>query len=257
MKVDFHLHSSFSGDSDTPAEEVILAGIKQGLSVLCFTEHLDKDFVCDGLSFELDTEGYFKKLRSLQDAFKGKLDIRIGVELGLQSYLSEFHRNYIKQYPFDFVIGSTHLVDGCDPYYPEFWKNRNADEGLRRYFALTLENIKTFDDFDVYGHLDYMIRYVPTEPKIFHYNTYQEQVDENLKTIISNGKGIEVNTGGYKAGLGVPNPCPDVIRRYRELGGEIVTIGADAHFPEYVGFHFEDAREILKDCGFRYFTVFK
>ena len=43
------------------------------------------------------------------------------------------------------------------------------------------------------------------------------------------GKGIELNTGGFKYGLGHPNPCEDIIKRYKELGGEIITLGSDAH----------------------------
>ena len=75
--------------------------------------------------------------------------------------------------------------------------------------------------------------------------------------LIEKGKGIEINTGGYKAGLSEPNPCHDVLRRYRELGGEIITMGSDAHTTEYVAYRFADARDVLKECGFRYFTVFR
>ena len=257
MKADFHIHSSFSGDSDTPPEEVIQTGIRQGLSSLCFTDHLDADYPYENDSFNLDAAAYFAALRPLQEKWKTQLDIRIGAELGLQPHLGDFYQTYVNQSPFDFIIGSTHLVDRVDPYYPDFWEIYSPREGIRRYLEVTLEDIKAFDNFDVYGHIDYIVRYIPAGPKKFIYRDYADLVDEILKLLIQNGKGIEINTGGYKAGLGVPNPCPDILRRYRELGGEILTMGSDAHFPRYVGYCFDEAQEILRTCGFRYFTVFR
>ena len=89
------------------------------------------------------------------------------------------------------------------------------------------------------------------------YRKYAEEIDEILKHLISHGKGLEMNMAGMKYGLGFPNPHPDVIRRYKELGGEIVTIGADAHRPEHVAFDYEQAGEILAGCGFSYYAEFK
>ena len=131
------------------------------------------------------------------------------------------------------------------------------EDGIRRFLEVTLENMRAFDDFDVYGHLDYIVRYAPLEPRRFFYGDYGDLMDEILRFLISRGKGIEVNTGGYKAGLGCPNPCPEVLRRYRELGGEIVTMGSDAHAVEYVGSFMGEAQEVLRGCGFRYFTLFR
>ena len=82
-------------------------------------------------------------------------------------------------------------------------------------------------------------------------------MDEILKTLVSMGKGIELNTAGLKYGLGWAHPHPEVLKRYRELGGEIITVGADAHAPEHVGFAFEKVPQILKDAGFIYYTVFR
>ena len=96
------------------------------------------------------------------------------------------------------------------------------------YFESILENISAYDGFDVYGHIDYVVRYGPNRNREYSYGRYKDILDEILKKLISMGKGIELNTGGYHYGLGEPNPCTAVIRRYRELGGEIITIGADA-----------------------------
>ena len=148
-------------------------------------------------------------------------------------------------------------MDRFDPYYPDFWTSYDAASGVNRYLDVTLQNIRAFDDFDVYGHIDYIIRYVPDGDRVFSYKKHADQVDAVLKLLIEKGKGIEINTGGYKAGLSEPNPCHDVLRRYKELGGEIITMGSDAHTTEYVAYRFADAKEVLRECGFRYFTVFR
>ena len=53
-----------------------------------------------------------------------------------------------------------------------------------------------------------------------------------------------------------PNPTEGIIARYRKLGGELVTIGADAHAPEHVAYDFQKVSDILKSAGFSYYTVF-
>ena len=252
MTADYHLHSYFSGDSKTPTEAMVKEGVARGLSLLCLTEHLDLDYPYSDTKFDLDTEAYFQEMRQLQDAYRDQLEIRVGAELGLQPHLGDAYRSWLSDRSFDFLIGSTHLVDRLDPYYPDFWASFDASSGIARYLDVTLQNIRAFDDFDVYGHIDYIVRYIPQGERVFSYKRHAEQVDAILRLLIEKGKGIEINTGGYKAGLSEPNPCHDVLRRYRELGGEIITMGSDAHTTEYVAYRFEDAREVLRECGFRY-----
>ena len=110
---------------------------------------------------------------------------------------------------------------------------------------------------DTYGHLDYIVRYGPNQNRFYSYEKYQDILEAILKKLIEKNVGLEVNTGGYHYGLGEPNPCTAIIRRYKELGGEIITIGADAHAPEKIGYDFDRAAQVLKECGFEYYTVFK
>lgn len=124
------------------------------------------------------------------------------------------------------------------------------------YFSSILENIRAFDDFDVYGHLDYVVRYSPSRGVSYDYTQYADLIDEILKLLIQKGKGIEINTAGFKYGLSHPNPTEGIIARYRKLGGELVTIGADAHAPEHVAYDFQKVSDILKSAGFSYYTVF-
>ena len=149
------------------------------------------------------------------------------------------------------------MVHGIDPYYPEYYQGRSEDQAYREYFESILENLAVFDCFDVYGHIDYVVRYGPNRNQYYTYEKFADLLDEILRAIIQKGKGIEINTGGFKYGLGHPNPTEAVLKRYRELGGEIITIGADAHKPEHVAYDFQKVPDILQEAGFKYYTVFQ
>ena len=257
MLWDTHMHSQYSGDSETPQDAMIQAAIQKNLDGICFTDHLDIDYPDDPDLFLLDLPNYTASVNALASQYEGRFPIRLGIELGLQPHLAALHADILEQYPFDFVIGSSHVVHGFDPYYPKFYEGRSEEECYREYFESILENIQAFDGFDVYGHIDYVVRYGPNRNEQYSYQKYSDVIDEILSLLIKKGKGIEINTGGFKYGLGHPNPTEEIIARYHELGGEIITIGADAHKPEHVAFDFEKVPDILKSAGFQYFTVFK
>ncbi len=257
MICDFHIHSYFSADSEEKPENIINAAIDKGMSAICFTDHQDFDYNYPDFDFTLDYAGYFEELRVLKAKYSGKIDIHIGVEAGIEPHLADRVTDFINKKPYDFVIASTHLVNGVDPWYPEYFDRYGDDEGIRKYFEYILEGLKYFSDFDVYGHLDYVVRYAKNGANGYIYAKYKDITDEILKLIISAGKGIELNTGGMYKGMSTPNPCPEIIKRYRELGGEIITVGADAHKAEYIGYKFDYAKQILSDAGFGYYTVFK
>ena len=120
-----------------------------------------------------------------------------------------------------------------------------------------LNNVKTCDFFNVYGHIDYVVRYSPNKDFNYKVFDYCDIINEILKNLIHNGKGIEINTSGYRSGLSNPNPNTEIIKMYRELGGEIITIGSDAHRPQDIAYNFNKVVEILKGCGFKYYTEFK
>ncbi|MBQ9991649.1 MAG: histidinol-phosphatase HisJ family protein [Lachnospiraceae bacterium] len=260
IHADLHTHSSFSSDCVSPLDEMIARAQKLGLTHYCITEHMDMDYPVhptDQLDFQLDTESYLLKARELRSRCPESFHLLIGVELGLQPHLAERIRAYTSQYDFDFIIGSSHLCHGKDPYYPAFYEGRSEEEAYREYFSSILENIIAIDDFDVYGHLDYVVRYGPNKDTRYSYENYRDILDAILQLLLEKGKGIEINTGGLKYGLKELHPCTALIRRYKELGGEIITIGSDAHKPEAIAAHFSRVEEILKNCGFNYYTVFK
>lgn len=257
---DFHTHSSNSGDSDTPMELQIESAIKNGIKFLCITEHLDLDYPKmprEEVSFDLDTDKYFNEYKINQEKYNGKIELLFGVELGLQPHLASTYLEYVKKWPFDFVIGSSHLCDGYDIYYPSFYEGKDENECYRRYFESELENINAYNDFDVYGHLDYIVRYGPNKDKYYSYQKYKDIIDEILCKLINLNKGIEINTKAFKSGMAHPNPCEDILKRYLELGGEIITIGSDAHSPNYIAAEFSRAEKILKECGFKAYCRFE
>ena len=155
------------------------------------------------------------------------------------------------------MIGSVHLIRGLDPYYGKFFEGRPDAEAYREAFAETLRCLDGVSDFDALGHLDYVVRYGKHQAEEYSYRMFADEIDAILKKLIDMGKALEINTAGLKYGLEFPNPHPDVLKRYRELGGEMVTVGADGHRPEHVGYDFSLAADILKSCGFRYYTEFK
>ena len=254
---DTHMHSQFSGDSSSPLDSMINASIEKGLAGICFTDHLDIDYQDDPDLFLLDLPNYYASVMANQKMYADRLPVLFGIELGLQPHLAALHQDILSQYPFDFVIGSSHVVHGMDPYFPKFYEGRDEKAAYREYFESILENLDAFHDFDVYGHIDYVVRYGPTKNENYDWTEYEEIINEILKKLIQLGKGIEINTGGFKYGLGHPNPTEAIIRRYKELGGEIITLGADAHSTEHVGFDFEKLPHILKDAGFEYYTIFR
>lgn len=257
---DTHMHCNFSGDCGSTPESMIEAAVSKGLSGICFTDHMDYDYPAnpeDPAIFEFDPAEYDSAIHRLQHQYADHMPVLYGIELGLQPHLAKRHAELLQEYFFDFVIGSSHVVHGRDPYYASYYEGRTEAEAYQEYFESILENIKSFQDFDVYGHIDYVVRYGPNKNAFYSYQKYGDVIDAILTQLIDLGKGIEVNTAGFKYGLGHPNPCEDILKRYLELGGEIVTLGADAHQPEHVAYGFDRLPQLLEACGFSYYTIFK
>lgn len=265
IKGDYHVHSSFSSDSQAPMEQTIEMAISKGLERICFTDHMDLYYpkVEGGYDFIFELVDYIKQLDPLKVKYGDKIKIMTGIELGLQPNLKNELYSLTQKESFDFVIGSTHVVDMMDPYYPDYWVDKTVKEGINRYYETILSNCQEMSEcFDIYGHIDYIIRYIPKHMKEdllqheYSYESFADLIDEILITIISKGKGIEINTSGFKYGLGRPHPEQTILNRYYELGGEIITVGSDAHISEHIAYDFSKAEAILKEIGFNYYTVF-
>ena len=265
---DIHMHTDFSSDSKSPMESMIQGAIEKGLKTICFTEHLDYEYPGDdgqGL-FLVDIDAYQKKLFELKDIYKNDIEILFGIEFGLLPHLADRYQQTASSYDFDFIIGSSHLVPAPwypndskhgDPYDDAFWADRSVEDVCEAYFQSILDNISSYKNFDTYGHIDYIVRYAPEKNKGYTYQKYAHILDKILKALIENDIALEVNTAGFKYGLGEPHPQSDILKRYLELGGDKITIGADGHNPEHIAYDFKKAETLLKDLGFKYYTVFK
>lgn len=260
IKADFHMHSFYSGDSEAPTEDMILSAIDKGLTHICFTEHEDHDFTYlkpeEKGMFDLDTVKYREGLLPLIDKYKDRISVGFGVELGVQPDIAAYLNDYVRKYPFDFVIASSHLCHKKDPYFPYFFEGRPVKEAITEYFESILENINAFTDFDVYGHLDYAVRYVPGEID-YRFGDYAEIFEAIFKELIEKGKGIEINTGGTRHKQKITNPISEAVRFYHDLGGEIITVGADGHKPEDIALNFNIGEKVLKEAGFNHYCIFK
>jgi len=266
IQADMHMHTWFSTDSEACPCDMADEAVRKGLKTICFTDHFDKDDLEWGEEGIFDVDAYFVEMQKLQEEYAGKLNIRIGIELGLRTYLKDYYEELTKKHPFDFVIGSVHNVpykkdaEGnilyTDPAAEKLFTDRTDKEAYRLMMETTLENVRTSDCFQTLGHLDYVVRYGKSREKEYSYTDYADIIDEILKLLIEKEKGLEVNSAGLKYGLPFAHPHPDVLKRYRELGGEIITIGADAHKPEHIAYDFGKVEELLKACGFKYYTEF-
>ena len=278
---DFHVHTTFSTDGKSEMADMIESARGRQIHTICFTEHMDYDtkYPEGEGSFMVDTEAYMKRNHELRDienpdgkligagrdtgeAMYGPVEVLFGVELGLQPHVKDFYEKYVSSYPFDFVIGSSHALNRIDTAFSEFWESYSSEkEAVRAYFESELECARSFDVYDVYGHLDYPLRYAPSALKSgvfdFSYSEYGDVLDEVLKTIIGKGKGIEINTAGYRKSLHRPNPDVSILERYRELGGEIITVGSDAHVTTDVAADFDLAEKALRNAGFKGYYVFR
>lgn len=259
---DQHIHTNHSFDSKIPMEAQVLSAIEKGLNHICFTDHNDFDYPVsedypEG-AWELNTDSYLYELLSLRGKYKDKIQIGFGIEIGLQE--SCFRKNAIlaRSHEYDFIIGSIHLVNNIDTYDPKFYEGKTIDEAIKEYYQTMIKNIKQFNNFDVLGHIDYINRKLPGGEGAYDFSKYIDYTDEVFDILLENEKGIEINTSAVKKyGFKNPNPCIDLVKRYKEKGGEIITVGSDAHVPENIAGRFDVAEEILKACGFKYISVFK
>lgn len=269
---DYHLHSEFSGDCDTPIKDIIESARRLGLSSLCLTDHHDLDHppLPSNTNFILDLDNYFPTLARLKEELGNgtsemipsgdTFDFRIGIEQGVMPSTCEKLANFSSEHPeLDFIICSTHFVEELDPYYPEFWEDKDPESAYRKYFEEMLYTTEHFKDYCVYGHLDYIFRYGPGPKNENEINVsrYMDVIEAILKEIINAGKGIEINTGSLYRGMDYAHPHIEILKLYKELGGEILTFGSDTHDSIHLAYDFDRAAELAKSLGFRYYCTFR
>ena len=241
---DFHMHSRVSFDGHDTGEAMARAALAAGLTEICFTDHLDYDPLGKMGILAFDTDAYNAEYDALEVP---GLTIRRGMEFGMTPTNRDQFLLDLKRRPFDFVLGSIHFVDDLDVYFEEYWSGKTIFQAERRYLESTLECVQIHDNFDVLAHLTYIAKtHCHPAPRIVPYEEHKEIIDEILRVLVSRDKGLELNTSGMDR-CGGFLPTADIFRRFRELGGTIVTVGSDAHRTNRVGQYSKEACDLLRD----------
>ncbi|MER2089790.1 MAG: histidinol-phosphatase HisJ family protein [Sporosarcina sp.] len=249
---DYHMHSSFSADCKVSMEDMIDGAIQKGLTEICFTEHIDYEYPDDTIYFDFDKKEYASKLLEMQKVYKGRIHIKKGVEIGVQPHILHKYEELMNKETFDFVICSMHTVEKKGLHYGEFFEDKTLEEAYGIYYGELLYCIKNYKRYNILGHADLVKRYT----KKNCVNPFHDELNEIFNVLIPEGKGIELNTSGVRYGMSGGMPSDDILKLYKECGGEIITLGSDAHKPEDIAFQFSESLKLLESIGFNYITTF-
>ena len=264
MLVDYHVHTSFSDDSDYPMEEVVKDAIALGLSEICFTDHVDygvkRDLDDDPLIVDgrflanVDYERYFPLIEELKRKYAGEITLKRGLEFGIQRHtVSDFEKLFCK-YPLDFVILSVHQVDDKEFFLGDYQKGKSQKEYNEGYYKEILYAVQHYKNYAVLGHLDHLVRY--DQLGVYPFIKLKDLIAEILKVAIKDGKGLELNTSSIRYGLKDSTPSKDILMLYKDLGGTIITLGSDSHKKEHLGAHIKAGMTYLKELGFKEYCTF-
>lgn len=248
---DYHMHSTYSFDANQTIEEIIIKAISVNLNEICLTEHIT--FAPNSSCTDyFDFKDYENEIKTLSEKYLDKIKIKTGLEVGEYHLFQDEFDKYFNEHSLDFIIGSIHNINGkglaqnLSDYGPEYtYKN---------YFKEVLDFVQV-GDFDVVGHLDIVQRYAYKSSGIYVFDDYKDYIYDILKVIISKGKGLEVNTSGLAKNLLFPKN--EILRMYKDLNGEIITVGSDSHTINRVGEHITSVYDMLKDIGFKYVFTYE
>ena len=257
MKVNYHFHSRVSFDAEYPLTEMCRAAAKAGLRHLCLTDHCDLIDEYGKPDDSFDWSRVDAELSEARSAFPG-LEIRRGVELGEALLRPEAAQRVLSEPGIDFVLGSMHnTTPGLDYYWTKFTDRAQCLKQLEEYLDY-LFRLSATDWMDSLAHLTYPIRYMRVRDGVdVDFHPFDDLIREILKRLSERGKALEINTSGYRQGMGEPLPPAYILRMYRELGGELITVGTDAHEPAHMADGLQRGAALLEECGFRYITLYQ
>ena len=252
---DYHIHSTYSSDGHNTIMELCKSAIKKGIGEIAITDHFEPTMANESCSF-YNQKGYWAYMTKARQVYKGKLSIKLGVEMGQPHLFPEASNAILADFPYDYVLASLHkLSDGRDASEIDY--SRISEEEVCGIYLSQLKELIYWNNFECIGHLDLIKRYsAAVYKRNLSLTSQYELLKEVLKLAIMSGKGIEINTSGLRQAPKETMPGLDVLKLYRELGGEILTIGSDAHFAEDVGKGLGEAQVLARMAGFRYITVF-
>ncbi|MBR1736669.1 MAG: histidinol-phosphatase HisJ family protein [Firmicutes bacterium] len=256
FRADYHLHSLFSFDSEEELENICEKAIEEGLSEIAVTDHADI-YTNRKYDNDIDIKAQQRAINEAKEKYAGKLSVIFGIELGQPQMNENEAKRFYMENEFDFIIGSIHnLKNDSDIYYYDFDK-LDCDKVYEEYLGELIVLAEKFD-FDVMGHITYPLRYMYMyNKKTVDITKYTDEITKLFKLIIEKGHGIEINTSGLRQEIGKTFPDKQTIELYKRCGGEIITVGSDAHEAKDVGSGIKDGYEMLRQCGFKYVASYK
>lgn len=252
---DYHMHSTNSIDGRNSVMELCESAVDKGLSEIAITDHFEPMSGNENCR-QYSPERYFIEVEKARERFDGKIRVKTGVELGQPHNFKETTSRLLDSYSYDYILASLHkLADGRDFYEMDYSTIKLDD--LCEVYLKELEQLASWGRFDCIGHLDIIKRYATDfyKSRITLISKF-ELLKRVFKIIIPMGKGIEINTSGLRQAPKETMPGLDVLKLYRNMGGEILTVGSDAHSAEDQGKGLNEAMELAAEAGFRYITVF-
>ena len=257
---DTHNHSQFSFDGKkTTVQASALSAYEKGLAGICFTEHYDffvpQDECCTETiqPQDFDIAGQQAEIDRVQSLYTDGFKVLKGIEVGMSEESRAKAMEVISTNSFDQIIASVHYLENSDPYYGGYFKGKDCRQAYGNYLETIYKEVTALKDFDVIGHYDYVARYAPYSQASITYKAFGDIFDSIFRFLIENGKGLELNTKSCTGSKGRQTPVDhDVLTRYREMGGEIISLGSDSHSAIYVGEGFKETAEMLRSLGFRW-----
>ena len=252
---DYHIHTQFSVDSETRMEASCQAAIAAGVNEIAFTDHLD--FGPEDPPDYFRASEYLAAVERCRQRYEDQLVVRAGIEVGEPHLFAERASAVIAQGDFDVVLGSAHYAGGMRAAWLEEFFDQPLRGAYESYFRQVVD-LSAEGEFDVLAHLDLVKRDAHKFGKLYDGpGPYANMIRTALRSLAERGKGLEVNTSPLRRGQ--PEPCPslEILRWYHELGGEIVTLGSDAHSPAAVGADIDAAMEMVKVAGFEHLATFR
>lgn len=253
---DYHIHSNFSGDSNENLDKIVKKALELNLKEIAITDHEDYASPQQLEGFTLNHEIYFNTLQKLKEKYIKEIDIKKGIEIGIQPQIRDFSKKIIEIYKPDFVLCSMHTVDFMDVGTSEYFQGKTPNEAHKRYFESILESVKNYDAYSVFSHLDFITRYGGKDYRNLDLKVHMDTIEEILKTIISKGKGLEINSSGFRYGEDRFYPSEEILKKYFKYGGEIITIGSDSHKAQDLCKNFKEIYDFLDRNDIKYITSF-
>ena len=257
--VDTHNHCEFSFDGKrTTALRSAQSAFDKGLDGIVFTDHYDIYIPeVPGETMprpqDFDIAAQQAEIERVNCLFPDRFKVLKGIEIGMNSHCREQARKIIGSHSFDQVIASVHYLDDSDPYYGAYFNGRDFKQAYGLYLETIFREMILLQDFDIAGHFDYVARYAPYPQDSIKYRDFSDIFDSIFSYLIENGKALEINTKSCNSSKGRATVLDmDLLKRYRELGGEAVSLGSDSHTPENVADRFKTYADLLRSAGFRW-----